>query len=158
MGLRVNTNTAALNTQYQLRNNSAGISRAMEKLSSGYRINKSSDDAAGVAISEAMRANIRGLKQSERNIQDAISFTQVADGSLSQISNILIRLRELSLQAASDTVSDKERHLIDREFTQILAEVDRMAKSTEYNGTKVLAGVGDRLDFQINTKNSPEIS
>lgn len=157
MGLRVNTNAAALNTQYQLRNNSAGISRAMEKLSSGYRINKSSDDAAGVAISEAMRANIRGLKQSDRNIQDAISFTQVADGSLSQISNILIRLRELSLQAASDTVSDKERHLIDREFTQILAEVDRMAQSTEYNGTKVLAGVGDRLDFQINTKNSPEI-
>lgn len=157
MGLRVNTNAAALNAQYQLRNNSAGISRAMEKLSSGYRINKSADDAAGVAISEAMRANIRGLKQSDRNIQDAISFTQIADGSLSQISNILIRLRELSLQAASDTVSDKERHLIDREFTQILAEVDRMAQSTEYNGTKVLAGVGDRLDFQINTKNSPEI-
>lgn len=154
MGLRISTNTAALNAQYQLRNNNKSIGQSMERLSSGHRISKSADDAAGLAISENMRANIRGLKQSDRNAQDAISLTQVAEGSLNQISNVLLRLRELGVQAASDTVSDENRRLISIEYNQMLEEIDRIANSTEYNGTKLLSGVGERMDFQINTKNS----
>lgn len=157
MGLRVNTNTAALNAQYQLRSSNSAISRSMEKLSSGYRINKSADDAAGMAISEKMRANIRGLKQADRNAQDGISLTQVAEGSLGQIANILVRLRELSIQAASDTIADNERGLVNQEFSQMKSEIDRIAGMTEFNGTKLLSGVGDKLDFQINTKNSDVI-
>lgn len=157
MGLRINTNTAALNAQYQLRNNNKSIGQSMAKLSSGYRISKSADDAAGLAISENMRSSIRGLKQSDRNAQDAISLTQVAEGGLNQISNILLRLRELGIQAASDTVSDSNRRLIGLEYNQMLAEIDRLANSTEYNGTKLLSGVGEKLDFQINTKNSDQV-
>lgn len=157
MGLRINSNTAALNTQYQLRNNNKSIGQSMEKLSSGYRISKSADDAAGLAISENMRANIRGLKQSDRNAQDGVSLTQVAEGGLNQIANILLRLRELSIQSASDTVSDSDRGLISLEYNQMLQEVDRLANSTEYNGTKLLAGVGNKIDFQINTKNSDQV-
>ncbi len=157
MGLRINSNTAALNTQYQLRNNNKSIGQSMEKLSSGYRISKSADDAAGMAISENMRANIRGLKQSDRNAQDGVSLTQVAEGGLNQIANILLRLRELSIQSASDTVSDSDRGLISLEYNQMLQEVDRLANSTEYNGTKLLAGVGNKIDFQINTKNSDQV-
>lgn len=153
MGLRVNTNTAALNTQYHLRSNNKGVSQSMERLSSGFRINKSSDDTAGLAISENMKANIRGLKQVDRNAQDGISLTQIAEGSLNQIANILVRLRELSLQSASDTVSDNDRSIINREYIQMLDEVDRIASSTEYNGTKLLSGTGEKIDFQINTKN-----
>lgn len=154
MGLRINTNTAALNAQYQLRNNSKGVSNAMEKLSSGSRINKAGDDAAGLAMSETMRANMRGLKQADRNAQDGISLTQVAEGGLSQVANILVRLRELCIQSASDTISDRDRVLVQREYNQMLEEIDRIASSTEYNGTKLLAGIGKTLDFQINTRNS----
>lgn len=154
MGLRISTNTAALNAQYQLRNNNRSVGQSMERLSSGYRISKSADDAAGLAMSETMRANIRGLKQSDRNAQDAVSLTQVAEGGLSQISNILLRLRELGVQAASDTTSDANRRLMTTEYNQMLEEIDRVANSTEYNGTKLLSGNGGRLDFQINTKNS----
>ncbi|MEQ1721650.1 MAG: flagellin [Pseudobdellovibrio sp.] len=154
MGLRINTNTAGLNAQFQLRNNTKGVSNAMERLSSGNRINRSSDDAAGMAISENMRANIRNLKQADRNAQDAVSLTQVAEGSLTQIANTLVRLRELAMQAASDTVADDQRILIGREYNQMLEEIDRIASVTEYNGTKLLLGTGDRIDFQINTRNS----
>lgn len=157
MGLRINTNTAGLNAQYQLRNNNKGVTTAMERLSSGNRINRSADDAAGLSISENMRANIRALKQADRNAQDGVSLTQVAEGSLSQIADILVRLRELSIQASSDTVSDTQRSLIGREYNQMLEEIDRIASATEYNGTKLLLGVGDKIDFQINTRNSDAI-
>lgn len=157
MGLRINTNTAGLNAQYQLRNNQKGVASAMERLSSGSKVNRSADDAAGLSISENMRANIRALKQADRNAQDGVSLTQVAEGSLSQIADILVRLRELSLQAASDTVADPQRVLISREYNQMLEEIDRIASATEYNGTKLLLGVGDKIDFQINTKNSDAV-
>ena len=157
MGLRINTNTAALNTQFHLRNSNKDIARSMERMSSGSRVNRSSDDAAGLAVSEKIRADIRGLKQVDRNAQDGISLTQVAEGSLSQISGMLIRLRELGVQAASDTINDENRRLLGREYSQIKEEIDRIANATEFNGTKLLNGSGKSMDFQINTRNQPTV-
>ncbi|MGZ3727412.1 MAG: flagellin N-terminal helical domain-containing protein [Pseudobdellovibrio sp.] len=153
MGLRVNTNTAALNAQFHLRNTNAGVSKVMEHLASGSRINTSSDDAAGLAVSEKMRGQIRGLKQVDRNSQDGISLTQIAEGSLSQISNMLIRLRELGVQAGSDTINDKNRELVNLEYQEVLKEIERISSATEFNGTKLLNGSGRTMDFQINTGN-----
>lgn len=157
MGLRINTNTAALNTQFHLRNSNKDIARSMERMSSGSKVNRSSDDAAGLAVSEKIRADIRGLKQVDRNAQDGISMTQVAEGSLGQISSMLIRLRELGVQSASDTINDENRKLLGREYTQILEEIDRIANATEFNGTKLLNGSGKTVDFQINTRNQPTV-
>ncbi len=154
MGLRINTNTSALHTQFHLRNSNKSIATSMERLASGNRISKAGDDAAGLSMSEQMKANMRSLKQADRNAQDGVSLTQVAEGGLVQISNILLRLRELCLASASDTISDRERPLIGREYYQMLEEVDRIASSTEYNGTKLLTGSGGTMDFQINTRNS----
>lgn len=157
MGLRINTNTAALNSQFHLRNTNSGVARAMERLSSGSKINRSADDAAGLAASEKIRADIRGLKQVDRNAQDGISLTQVAEGSLSQIASMLIRLRELGVQAASDTINDENRKLLGREYSQVKEEIDRIANATEFNGTKLLNGSGKSMDFQINTRNQPMV-
>src|SRR6478672_7239610 len=103
MGLRINTNVAALNGQRQLSNTKMNLDRSLERLASGSRINHAADDAAGLAISENLRANIRGMRQAKRNSQDGVSLIQVSEGGLSEVSNILIRLRELAIQAASDT-------------------------------------------------------
>jgi flagellin len=157
VGLRINTNTAALHSQFHLRNLNTGVSKSMERLSSGSRINSSGDDAAGLAVSERMRADIRGLKQVDRNSQDGISLTQVAEGSLSQIANMLIRLRELSVQAASDTINDDNRKLVGMEYNQVLEEIDRISSSTEFNGVKLLNGSGSTIDFQVNTRNVPTV-
>jgi flagellin len=151
MGLRIATNMASVNGQRQLKANGAHLDRSMERLSSGYRINKSSDDVAGLAISEQMRGQIRGLAQAERNAQDGISFVQVADGALSETSNILIRIRELATQAASDTVGANERKFIDVEVQQLMVELDRIAETTEYSGTKLINGSGAKLDFHVGT-------
>jgi flagellin len=129
----------------------------MEKLASGNRVNRAGDDAAGLAISEALKAQIRGLKQASRNAQDGISLVQVAEGSMSEISSILIRLRELSVQSASDTVGPTERQFLNVEYDQLVSEIDRIAEGTEFNGTQLLAGVGSILDFQVGTRNNPEI-
>ena len=104
MGLRINTNVASLNAQRNLSGTKLGMDKTLEKLASGQRINRAGDDAAGLAISENLKAQIRGLSQAERNAQDGISLVQIAEGALSEISNILIRLRELGVQAASDTI------------------------------------------------------
>ena len=157
MGLRINTNTASLNSQFHLRNLNKGVSKSMERLSSGSRINSSGDDAAGLAVSERMRADIRGLKQVDRNSQDGISLTQVAEGSLGQIANMLIRLRELGVQAASDTINDDNRKLVGLEYKQILEEIDRISSATEFNGVKLLNGSGSTIDFQVNTRNVPTV-
>lgn len=149
MGLRIQTNIASVNAQRNLRTNSAGLERAMERLSSGYRINKSMDDVAGLAISENMKGSIKGLGQAERNAQDGISFVQVAEGGLSETSNILTRIRELATQAASDTIGDVERGFTNVEVQQLKAELDRIAQTTEFSGTKLLDGSGKSLDFQI---------
>ena len=156
MGLRIGTNVAALNAQKTLWGTKSKMDSAMSRLSSGSRINKASDDAAGLAISENIKAQLRGLKQANRNAQDGISMIQTAEGSLSEISSMLIRLRELGVQAASDTVGDKERGLVNVEYTQLLEEIDRITGSTEFNGTPLLSGTGGFLDFQIGVKNTPE--
>lgn len=157
MGLRINTNTAALNAQRNLYGTKLALDKSLEKLSSGYRINRAGDDAAGLAISESLRGQIRGLKQAWRNAQDGVSMIQVAEGGLQEISNILIRLRELGVQAASDTVGPIERQLLNVEYQQLLDEVDRIADSTEFNGTPLLSGTGAVLDFQVGTRNDPNI-
>ena len=156
MGLRIGTNVTALNAQKALWGTKNSMDRAMARLSSGNRINKASDDAAGLAISENLKAQIRGNKQANRNAQDGISLIQTAEGSLGEVGNMLIRLRELGVQAASDTIGDKERSLANVEFAQLLEEIDRITGSTEFNGTPLLSGTGGTLDFQIGVKNSPD--
>ncbi len=157
MGLRINTNTASINAQRTLWGTKLNLDKSLERLSSGYRINRAGDDAAGLAISENLRAQIRGLKQSSRNAQDGISLVQVAEGSMNEISTILIRLRELSVQAASDTIGPVERQFLNVEYDQLVHEIDRIADGTEFNGTQLLSGVGSILDFQVGTRNNPEI-
>jgi flagellin len=157
MGLRINTNVASLNAQRNLMGTKWGLDKSLEKLSSGYRINRAGDDAAGLAISENLRAQIRGLKQASRNAQDGISLVQVAEGGLNEISSILIRLRELAVQAASDTIGPVERQFLNVEYDQLVSETDRIADATEFNGTQLLAGTGSILDFQVGTRNDPNI-
>jgi flagellin len=119
------------------------VSSHMEKLSSGYRINKAADDAAGLAISDSLHADIRSLAQARRNANDAVSMLQVAEGSLEEVTGIVTRLKELSVQAASDTVGAREREFLNREFMALKDEVDRIVLSTEFNGTRMLIGNGD---------------
>ena len=134
-----------------------GLDKSLERLSSGYRINRAGDDAAGLAISENLKAQIRGLKQASRNAADGVSLIQVAEGSLNEISSIMIRLRELAVQAASDTVGPVERQFLNVEYDQLVSEVDRIADGTEFNGTLLLSGTGSILDFQVGTRNDPNI-
>ena len=129
----------------------------MKRLGTGDRITKAGDDAAGLAISENLRAKIRGGKQARRNAQDGISMAQVAEGGLSQMTNMLIRLRELAIQAASDTIADKERGLVDIEYQQIKQEMQRITESTEFNGASLLIGEGGITDIQIGTGNDPMV-
>lgn len=157
MGLRINTNTSSLNAQRNLRSSKLGLDKSLERLSSGYRINRAGDDAAGLAISENLKAQIRGLKQAQRNAADGVSLVQVAEGSLNEISSILIRLRELGVQAASDTIGPVERQFLNVEYDQLVSEIDRIADGTEFNGTLLLSGTGSILDFQVGTRNDPHI-
>ncbi len=155
MGLRINTNVASLNAQRNLRGTRLGMNKSLEKLSSGQRINRAGDDAAGLAISENLKAQVRGLKQAERNAEDGISLVQIAEGALGEVSNILIRLRELSVQAASDTIGSTERKFLNVEFEQLTSEIDRIANSTEFNRVPLLNGTGAVFDIQIGTRNDP---
>jgi flagellin len=155
MGIRINTNVPSLSAQRNLMLTSNRLNDSLRKLSSGERITKAGDDAAGLAISENLKAQIRGIRQANRNAGDAISMVQVAEGGLSEISNIVIRLRELGVQAASDTIGATERGFSDIEFQRLKDEVDRIARSTEFNGQKLLDGTGGIFEFQIGTKNDP---
>lgn len=140
MGLRIKTNVPSLTAQRRLNETTNDMTANMEKLSSGYRINKAADDAAGLAISETLSANIRSLTQARRNANDGISMIQVAEGGMNEISNILVRMRELATQAASDTIGNKERSYTNREYTQLVDEIDRIANTTEFNGIQLLGG------------------
>jgi len=155
MGLRINTNIQSLAAQRFLQTNKGNQDRSIERLSSGNRINRSGDDAAGLAISENLRAQVRSLKQATRNANDGISLVQVAEGAMNEIGNILIRMRELSIQAASDTIGDLERGYVDKEMQQIKSEVDRISAVTEYNGYKLLNGSTPTLEIQVGMHNSP---
>ncbi len=155
MGLRIATNTSALNGQRLLSMTKLNLDKSLERLASGSRINHAGDDAAGLAISENLRSQLRGLKQARRNAQDGISLIQVAEGGLNETSNILIRLRELAIQAASDTIGDTERGFTDREFQSLKQEIDRLANVTEFNGTPLLNGRAGILEIQVGIKNNP---
>lgn len=156
MGLRVQTNISSLNAQRNLSVSSLLLAKHTERLSSGYRINKAADDAAGLAISEKFRSEIRGLTQAKRNTSDGISLVQTAEGGLQEISNMLIRLKELTVQAASDTIGDSERGHIQKEFSALKDEIDRIAYSTEFNGTRLLTGQADiPEELKINHNPAP---
>ncbi len=153
MGLRINTNVVSLSAQRQLGVSNSQKQHSLERLSSGSRIVRAADDAAGLAISEKFKAQIRGLKQAERNAGDGISMIQTAEGGLNEVSNILSRLRELSMQAASDTINDTERGFTNLEYQNLKQEIERISQVTEFNGNKLLNGVGGVYDFQIGINN-----
>jgi len=138
--MRINNNIMAMNTYRQLSLTNSSTSKSMEKLSSGYRINRAGDDAAGLSISEKMRGQIRGLNQASRNAQDAISLIQTAEGALNETQSILQRMRELAVQASSDTNTDVDRQAIQSEIEQLVDEIDRIANTTEFNTQKLLDG------------------
>lgn len=155
MGLRISTNVASLNAQKNLRSTSMGLDRSLARLSSGFRINQAADDAAGLAISENLRATIRGQKQASRNAEDGVSLVQVAEGGLNEISNMLIRLRELGVQAASDTIGETERKFLDVEYQQLKSEIQRISEVTTFNSRDLLNGTGGIIDIQVGTNNDP---
>lgn len=140
MGLRIRTNVQSMTAQRHFGLAGDRVAKQTEKLASGYRINHGADDAAGFAIAEVLRADVRSLNQNRRNANDAVSLVQTAEGGLDEINNILVRLRELSVQSASDTIGVRERRYLNEEFMQLKDEVDRIALSTEFNGTRLLAG------------------
>lgn len=149
MGMRISTNVSAVNAQRNLIGSQREIGKSMAQLSSGSRINKAADDAAGLAISENLKGQIRSATQARRNANDAVSMIQTAEGGINEISNIVTRLRELGIQAASDTVGDTERGFLDKEVQQLKAEMDRIAKVTTWGTTKLLDGTGPDFDFQV---------
>ncbi len=150
MGLRIATNIASQTVQKNLKEVSNSGNAELERLSSGKRITKAADDAAGLAISTNLEAQTKGLRQATRNANDGISLVQTAEGGLNETTNILVRLRELTIQAASDTVGDQERGFLDKEYQQLNKEIDRIAESTTFNGTQLLNGKGKgTMDFQV---------
>lgn len=155
MGLRINTNVSSLSAQRSLATTNRSLSDNLRKLSTGERITRASDDAAGLAISENLKAQIRGMGQAKRNANDAISLIQTAEGGLSEVSNIVIRLRELAVQSANDTLGAQERKFSDIEFQNLKEEIDRIARSADFNGIKLLDGTGGRLEFQVGINNDP---
>lgn len=155
MGLRIATNIAAMATNRALQNSTEAQAKSYNRLASGQRITQAGDDAAGLSIAENLRGQIRSMTQAERNANDGISFAQVAEGGLTEISNIMIRLRELGIQAASDTVGDRERGFINQEVQSLLQEVDRIANVTNFNGTPLLNAQAPKgqLEFQVGIRN-----
>ena len=143
MALRVNNNLKAINAQRMIKRNTGTMSRQLERLSSGMRVNRAADDAAGLSISESMRGEISGLNQNVRNAEHATNLLQVAEGSLQEVSGILIRMRELAVQSASSTMNDANRESMLAEFTQLRTEIDRIAEATTYNDQSLLVGFGN---------------
>ena len=139
MGLRINTNVAALNTSRVLRRSTDELNRSLERLSSGLRINRAADDAAGLAVAEGFRSQVKGTQVAQRNAQDGVSLVQTAEGSLSETNNILQRIRELAVQAANGTQSTNNRAALNNEVQQLLQQVDDIAEDTEFNGIRVLS-------------------
>ena len=146
MPLRVNNNIAAINSRRQLNANNRDLSTRLERLSSGLRINRAADDAAGLSVREGMRAEISGLKMNVLNAEQGSNLLQVAEGSLNEINAMLIRMRELAVQSASSTVNDSNRESIQAEYTQLIQEIDRIAHSTTYNDQVLLTGFGNTVD------------
>ncbi len=151
MGLRINSNIASMNAQRSLSTTTERLQANFRRLSTGLRISTASDDAAGLAISERFRAQVRSTNQAVRNAQDGISLTQTGEGALNEVSSILIRMRELSIQASNGTVSTADRTTLNEEFTDLINEIDRIAQSTTFNGVRLLDGTGSTITFQVGT-------
>jgi flagellin len=149
MGLRVNTNVASINAQRNLSSVTERLGGSFRRLSTGLRISTAADDAAGLAISERLRSQIRSLEQAKRNANDGISFVQTAEGALNEVSSILTRLRELAIQSANGSVSNQDKDTLDEEFQSLINEIDRISRSTEFNGTKLLDGSSSTINFQV---------
>lgn len=149
MGLRIRTNVESLVAQRNLSNNQTDLNNSLEKLSSGSRINKSADDAAGLAISENLRAKTRGLTQAKRNANDGVSMIQVAEGGLNEVSNIMVRMRELTVQAASDTVGMREKEYLQKEYGELVKEIDRISATTEFNGMPLLGAQAGEQGIRV---------
>jgi flagellin len=151
MGITINTNVPSVNAQRNLGATQNRLAGNLARLSTGLRINQSADDAAGLAISEKLKAQIRSLSQAERNANDGVSLLQTAEGAMNEVSGILIRIRELAVQSATDTVGDTERGFLNQEVTALKSELDRIADVTEFNGKKLLTGgtSGTSFNFQV---------
>ncbi len=156
--MRINNNLMALNAHRQLKVNTFGQEKSLEKLASGYRINRAGDDAAGLAISEKMRAQIRGLNMASRNSQDGISLIQTAEGALNETHAILQRMRELVVQAANDTNTQEDRSQIQKEINELIKEINRIASTTEFNTKKLLDGTASGLVFQVGANQNQTIT
>ena len=157
MSLRIQNNVEAFNAQRQLVSNSDKLGKAMEKLSSGYRINRAGDDAAGLAISEKLRGQIGGLAQASRNASDAISMVQTAEGALNEVHSMLQRVRELAVQYKNGTLSANDQLAIQSEVNQLSAEISRIGTDTEFNGTKLLSTAGT-VTFQVGAADAQTIT
>lgn len=160
MALVINTNVSSLNAQQNLNKAQGALKQSFARLSSGFRINSAKDDAAGMGISESLTARIRSFKVAERNTNNAISMTNTAEGGLSEISGIVIRMRELAVQSANGDLTSTDRSFLNTEFGLLKEEITRLAESTDFNGTELLAGTATSVQFQvgINTASSDHIS
>lgn len=158
MGLRISTNVAAMSASRALQSSSNEQAKSYQRLASGNRITSAGDDAAGLSISEKLKSQIRSLGQAERNANDGVSFTQVAEGGLNEIGNMLVRIRELGIQAASDTIGDTERGFVDKEVQQLKGEINRIANVTTFNGTPLLNGASRELSFQVGASKADAIA
>jgi flagellin len=149
MALRISTNTASLSAQRHLEQSTREVENSFKALASGTRLATPQVDAAGFSISELLRGQVAGIGQANQNAKEAMAFLQTAEGTLNEQTNILIRMRELAVNAASDTVGEQERQMINQEFTQLNAEVDRIAKSTRFGSKELLTGSGQEFSFQV---------
>lgn len=156
MSMRIGTNVPSISARRALDTNQISMNRSMNQLSSGNRITKAADDAAGLSISEGFKSQIRSFQQASRNTNDGISLLQVAEGGLGEISNIFTRIRELGIQAATDTIGDNEREFINQEMNQLRDEVDRIANSTKYGTKSLLNGEGGSFEFQVGIYGKPD--
>lgn len=153
MSLKITTNLPSLAAQKTLGTNMRDLQKSYAQLSSGSRITKAADDAAGLSISEGLKSTIRGYGQAKRNANDGISMVQIAEGGMSEVSSMITRLRELAVQSASDTISDKERGFIDKETQQLKNEIQRIAQTARFGDVKLLDGTGGQYDFQVDINN-----
>jgi flagellin len=158
MSLRINSNIEAFNAHRQLAATSDRASKSMERLSSGYRINRAADDAAGLAISEKLRGQIRGLSQAQRNAQDAVSLVQTAEGSLNEVHSMLQRVRELAVQFQNGTLSTSDKAAITAEAAQLQSEIERIGTGADFNGIKLLNGSAGTITFQVGANDGDVIS
>jgi flagellin len=158
MSLRINSNIEAFNAHRQLVGTSDRAAKSMERLSSGYRINRAADDAAGLAISEKLRGQINGLDQAQRNSQDAVSLVQTAEGSLNEVHSMLQRVRELAVQYQNGTLSTSDKAAITAEAAQLQSEIDRIGNSADFNGIKLLDGTGGTISFQVGANDGDTIT